>query len=78
VRKFSAAELAKFNGEGGAPAYVAFEGKVYDVTQSPTFEGGSHEELHQAGADLTEAMLDAPHGAEVLEGYPVVGELGEG
>ena len=30
---------------------------------------------HEAGADLTEAMADAPHGGESLEGFSVVGVL---
>lgn len=75
MKTFSREELGRYDGRGGRPAYVAFEGKVYDVTGSPTWEGGEHEGVHTAGADLTAALEDAPHGAEVIEGYPVVGVL---
>ena len=29
---FNQTELAKYNGQGGQPAYVAVDGVVYDVT----------------------------------------------
>ena len=77
VKTFSLEELSRYNGQGGAPAYVAFEGKVYDVTESFSWPEGLHAEVHQAGADLTAALEDAPHAAEVLEAFPVVGELAQ-
>ncbi len=77
MKTLSREELSRCNGRDGAPAYVAFEGKVYDVSESPSFENGEHEGVHNAGEDLTSAMEDAPHGAEVLEGFPVVGILSE-
>ena len=35
-------DLAKYNGQNGNPAYVAVNGKVYDVTDSPAWTGGEH------------------------------------
>lgn len=64
-----------FDGAGGSPVYIAFEGKVYDVSESWHWRGGSHWSLHNAGADLTAEIADAPHGREMLERFPVVGLL---
>lgn len=68
-------ELAAYDGRAGAPAYVAYEGRIYDVTASKIWRQGRHWARHQAGADLTSALTGAPHGAELLERYPVVGVL---
>lgn len=75
VKKFTLEELEKFDGRNGKPAYIAYKGKVYDVTESPLWEQGEHEGVHFAGADLTGGMEDAPHLEDVLERFPIVGEL---
>ena len=67
-------QLARFDGFRN-PAYVAFEGRVYDVTDSPEWRRGLHRSLHWAGQDLTAYMAEAPHGPENLERFPVVGRL---
>jgi predicted heme/steroid binding protein len=77
MRTFTREELREFDGREGRPAYVAFRGKVYDVSGSFLWRGGKHQVLHQAGEDLTEAMQEAPHGEELLARFPVVGELQE-
>ncbi len=77
MRTFTNDELRKFSGRDGAPAYVAYKGKVYDVTRSPSWEKGAHYEAHNAGEDLTEAMDDAPHGGEAMDDFPVVGTVEE-
>ncbi len=74
TRKFSVQELATFNGKEGKAAYVAFKGKVYDVTESSQWLDGDHLG-HTAGQDLTEAMDIAPHDQSVLEKMKVVGVL---
>ena len=74
-RSFTLRELADYDGREGGEAFVAFEGKVYDVTDSPMWNDGEHEAEHLAGQDLTAAMADAPHGAESFAGFPVVGIL---
>lgn len=66
MRELIPQELAEFDGRDGRPAYVAFAGKVYDVTGSPLWRGGRHQALHQAGQDLIEAAKGAPHGPELL------------
>jgi predicted heme/steroid binding protein/uncharacterized membrane protein len=76
-REFTRAELAGKNGSDGNPAYIAFQGKVYDVSGSDMWRGGRHMDLHQAGHELTGELAEAPHGEEVLERYPQVGIIRE-
>ena len=73
--EFTLEDLAMFDGRGGRRAYVAYKGKVYDVTDSPTWTDGDHLGDHQAGRDLTEEMDEAPHGPENLRNVRQVGTL---
>ena len=68
-------ELREFDGKSGKPAYVAFKGKIYDVSESKLWKEGKHQSLHSSGSDLTEAIANAPHAEEVLMKFPVVGEI---
>jgi predicted heme/steroid binding protein len=74
-KKFTQAELAKNDGKNGNPAYIAYKGKVYDVTDSAFWLGGDHLNAHEAGKDLTEELDLAPHGPENLDRVKLVGEL---
>ena len=74
---FTRETLADFDGKDGRRAYVAFAGKVYDLTDSVMWKDGEHEGEHLAGADLTAAMDDAPHLPEELDSFPVVGWLAD-
>jgi predicted heme/steroid binding protein/uncharacterized membrane protein len=76
-RELTLAELAANAGADGAPVYIAFQGKIYDVSGSGLWEGGGHMGLHRAGHDLTDEFPDAPHGEEVFARYPQVGALKE-
>jgi predicted heme/steroid binding protein len=75
MKEFSREELARYNGKNGSPAYVAYRGKVYDASGSFLWKDGSHQVLHNAGVDLTDAMEQAPHGGDVLEKFLFVGTL---
>lgn len=75
MRRFTKKELAQYNGKGGAKAYIAYKGKVYDVSNSFLWQGGTHQVLHSAGKDLTNSIAEAPHGPELLERFPVVGKM---
>ena len=75
MKEFDADELARFNGENGNPIYVAFDGKVYDVSESKLWRRGQHMNRHRSGSDLTSDMQAAPHESDVLERYPQVGIL---
>ncbi|MBN2126700.1 MAG: CopD family protein [Deltaproteobacteria bacterium] len=72
------ANLSRFDGAGGKPAYVAYENRVYDVSESPKWKDGRHFGKHGAGADLTDALKGAPHGPEVFEKIRVVGDIASG
>lgn len=74
MRIFTKDELKKYNGTEG-PAYVAYGGKVYDVSQSFLWKKGIHQVVHHAGCDLTEALKKAPHSPDMLDKFPIVGEL---
>jgi predicted heme/steroid binding protein len=75
MRQFNKEELARYDGKEGRPAYIASNGKVYDVSKSFLWQKGNHQVLHRAGVDLTEALNQAPHGEDLLEQFPVVGTL---
>jgi predicted heme/steroid binding protein/uncharacterized membrane protein len=77
MRRFTKKELREFNGEEGRASYVAFKGKVYNVSNSRLWTGGKHQGRHSAGDDLTESILNAPHGEEVFRKFQVLGELVE-
>jgi len=75
MKEFEAEELARFNGEDGNPTYVAYDGKVYDVSESKLWRKGQHMNRHRSGEDLTSDMPAAPHDFKVLERFPQVGTL---
>ena len=65
-RVFTERELQQFDGTRGKPAYIAYEGAVYDVSASSLWRGGLHQDLHYAGTDLSRTLRKAPHTAEVF------------
>ncbi len=71
------AELTNYDGKNGRRAYIAVNGTIYDVTDSPRWENGLHPPDHQAGQDLTEELTKAPHVRAVVERFPVIGRLEE-
>jgi len=75
MRCFTAKELKEYCGKNGKPVYIAYKGKVYDVSGSFLWKNGKHQALHSAGEDLTESLKDAPHGEALIKRYPVVGCL---
>jgi predicted heme/steroid binding protein len=75
LEEFTLEELADYDGRGGHRAYVAYEGKVYDVTESSFWTDGDHLGAHLAGRDLTAEMAEAPHGPDELKGVKLVGTL---
>ena len=75
MEKLDRAALAEHNGQEGKTAYVAHEGRIYDVTASKRWPKGKHMNRHLAGGDLTAEMKAAPHGVDVLERFAQVGEL---
>jgi predicted heme/steroid binding protein len=73
LKEYTLKELAEYNGKNGK-TYVAYQGKVYDVSNSDLWKGGIHKG-HTAGKNLTEELNKSPHGPEIIKGFPVVGTL---
>ena len=74
-RVFTDHELRQYDGQKGRPAYVAYDGIVYDVTIAPNWRGGMHRDMHYPGLDLTRSLHKAPHDASVFRRLPRVGVL---
>lgn len=70
-KTFTLAELSKYNGRNGNPAYVAVDGVVYDV--SAVFINGRHFS-HLAGSELSNAFY-LQHAKSAITKYPAVGLL---
>lgn len=68
-------ELEQYDGKEGRPAYIAYKGVIYDVTDNIHWEGGEHMGQLHAGQDLTPYLEQAPHGEEVFEELKRVGTL---
>lgn len=71
---FTITELSMYDGMDGNDAYIAYEGKVYDVTDNANWSGGSHQGI-SAGQDITAEIAGAPHGESVVSGLTEIGEL---
>jgi predicted heme/steroid binding protein/uncharacterized membrane protein len=67
--------LKKSDGKEGRPTYVAYNGKVYDVSTSKRWQDGRHMNIHYAGQDLTSHLPMAPHGEEVFDRVDMVGQF---
>ena len=68
-------QLSHFDGKEGRPAYIAYKGIVYNVSQGRLWKNGSHVTKHAAGNDLTDILKTAPHGEEKILAMPQVGTL---
>ena len=71
-KKFNMQQLSNYNGLNGKPAYVAYKGKVYDV--SKIFQNGEHAGF-KAGTDLTGDFGKGPHQEDIFSNFSVVGTL---
>jgi predicted heme/steroid binding protein len=75
LRLITYRELRHCDGRNGRPAYISYNGLVYDVSASELWLSGRHQNRHDAGDDLTALMPLAPHGEDVIFRFPVVGRL---
>ena len=75
MKEFTLAELKKYNGKDGNPAYIAVNGKVYDVTNNSHWKNGEHHGF-EAGNDLTKPLYDkSPHGESDLGKIKPIGVI---
>jgi predicted heme/steroid binding protein len=72
--EYTIAQLALRNGEDKPEVWVAFEGRIYDVSKSKLWRNGKHYE-HWAGQDLTAELAHAPHSELVFSKFSVIGIL---
>jgi len=73
---FDPVTLGAFDGGEGRPAFIAYHGKVFDVSNLEHWKSGVHFR-HPAGTELSSALGRAPHGPEKLAGLPVAGTYNE-
>lgn len=74
IATYTRQQLALRNGQDRDEIWVAYKGKIYDVSKSRMWRDGKHYE-HWAGQDLTPELGDAPHTEKVFDKFEVVGEL---
>ena len=74
MTKYTRAQLALRNGQDREEVWIAYQGKIYDVSRSRLWKMGMHYE-HWAGQDLTHELPDAPHTEKVFEKFEVIGLL---
>ena len=67
-------QLALRNGQDKPEIWVAYMGRVYNVTPSRLWKSGKHYE-HWAGQDLTDELGDAPHTEKVFDKFDLIGTL---
>ena len=77
MQTFTLEELSQYTGKDDQPGYVAVDGVVYDVTNVEAWKDGEHQMGLTAGNELSEEINSSPHGKQVLEGLPIVGEFVE-
>lgn len=74
IKAYTLRQLALRNGQDKPEIWVAYKGKIYDVSDSRLWRNGMHYE-HWAGQDLTSELVDAPHTETVFDKFEVVGVL---
>jgi predicted heme/steroid binding protein/uncharacterized membrane protein len=67
--------LSQFDGREGRPAYIAYQGIIYDMSKSRLWKNGLHMMKHAAGNDLTDILKNAPHGEDKVLAMPQIGKL---
>lgn len=72
--EYSRNQLALRNGQDKPEIWVAYKGKIYDVTESRLWRNGKHYE-HWAGQDLTDEFKMAPHTTVVFDKFEAIGIL---
>ncbi|MEQ9443009.1 MAG: cytochrome b5 domain-containing protein [Cyclobacteriaceae bacterium] len=72
--EYTAQQLALRNGQDRDEVWCAYQGIIYDLSDSRLWHRGKHYE-HWAGQDLTHELPDAPHTDRVFTRFTPVGKL---
>jgi len=72
--EYTRSQLALRNGQDKPQVWVAYQGLIYEVTESRLWHSGKHYE-HWAGQDLTAELAAAPHTDQVFMRFKVIGIL---
>lgn len=72
--RLNAKQLSNYNGTDKKQRYVAYQGKIYDVTDVAAWKSGSHKGI-KAGQDVTALIGKSPHGDRVFDNLKAVGVL---
>ncbi len=72
--EYTKRQLALRNGQDRDEVWIAYNGLIYDVTNSRLWRNGKHYE-HWAGQDLTPELVDAPHTEKVFEKFIPIARL---
>jgi len=75
--EYTSSQLALRNGQDIEEVWCAYNGFIYDLSDSMRWMNGWHYE-HWAGQDLTVELEDAPHTENVLRKFRIVGTLKSG
>ena len=75
LRKITLEELKQYDGKSCKPAYIAFNGKVYDVIDNHLWGDGEHFGEHKAGLNISGGLANAPHGDEKFGAMVLIGKL---
>lgn len=76
LKKITKRQLSLHNGQDKPYIWIAYRGRVYDVSESRLWLAGKHYE-HWAGQDLTLELKDAPHTDIVFNRFKCIGILEE-
>ena len=74
MKSYTKSQLALRNGQDREEIWIAYQGRIFDVSNSRLWKNGTHYE-HWAGQDLTDELPDAPHTEKVFERLTQVGVL---
>lgn len=62
-------KLKENNGEHRKPTYLAYKGKMYDISSNERWKSGLHMLQHKADQDLVDLTTIAPHPDSVLDRF---------
>lgn len=72
--EYTERQLSLKNGQDSPEIWVAYQGLIYDMTNSLKWYRGMHYH-HWSGQDLTKEIGDAPHSEQVFSKFKPIGRL---